>query len=164
MPRTPPDPDQLTPAAARSLVLRWIGARELTSSQIRARLRRRQFPDSSITPVLEALSEQGLVNDRRAAEANARHGAVIRRHGRARVLREVEQLGVDRDTAREAVASAFGEVDEEQLLAAALARKLRGAPLPTDRKAVQRLFGWLMREGFDAGQIHRALRAWPDAE
>jgi SOS response regulatory protein OraA/RecX len=164
VPRTPPDPEQLTPAAARLLVLRWLGTRELTAAQIRARLRRRHFPDTIITPVLENLTAKGLIDDLRAARANARHGAVIRRHGRGRVLREVQALGVDRDTARAAVASAFDEVDEDQLLATVLARRLRGAPVPSEPKARNRLFTWLLRQGYDADRIRRVLHARPEPD
>ena len=158
MPRQPPDPDSLTPGDARSLALRWLGSRELTVAQLRTRLTRRHFPSDVIATVVDRLVAEGLLDDQRAAASRARHGLVIRRHGRHRVLRQVQALGVDRETASKAVAAAFDDVDEEAQVADALARRLRGAPVPTDRKALARLFAWLLRQGFDADKIRNALR------
>jgi len=156
--RLPPDPADLTPSSARSLVLRWLGMRELTASQVRLRLRRRHYRDDVITTALSALIATGLLDDGRAARARARHDVSIKRQGRGRVLRQVQALGVDSDTARAAVAAAFEDVDEDRLLADALARRLRGQPMPADRKALGRLYGWLVRQGFDAGKVSALFR------
>ena len=78
--------------------------------------------------------------------------------GRGRVLRQVQALGVDRDTARAAVTDAFTDVDEEALLEGALTRRLRGRPFPTDRKDVARLYAWLVRQGFDADKVSTIIR------
>ena len=134
MSRLPPDPASLTPASARNHVLRWLGQRELTASQARFRLRRRHYPDDVITTALTALVASG------------------------RVLRQVQALGVDRDTAHAAVAAVFAEVDEDRLLADALTRRLRGQPLPSERKALARLYGWLVRQGFDPGKVSALFR------
>jgi SOS response regulatory protein OraA/RecX len=156
--RLPPDPADLTPSSARTLVLRWLGQRELTASQIRLRLRRRDYPDDTIATALARLVSDGHVDDGRAARARARHEIAIKRHGRGRVLRQVEALGVDRDTAQQAVAAAFEGIDEDRLLADALARRLRGRPLPTDRPSLGKLYGWLLRQGFDAGKVSALFR------
>jgi SOS response regulatory protein OraA/RecX len=156
--RPPPDPANLTVSSARSLVLRWLGQRELTASQVRLRLRRRHYPDDVITTALSALVANGLIDDGRAARARARHDVSIKRQGRGRVLRQVQALGVDSDTARAAVAAAFEDIDEDRHLADALTRRLRGQPMPADRKALGRLYGWLVRQGFDAGKVSALFR------
>ena len=132
--------------------------RELTASQVRLRLRRRQYPDDVIATAVAALVASGLLDDGRAARARARHDVSIKRQGRGRVLRQVQALGVDNDTARAAVAAAFEDVDEDRLLADALARRLRGQPMPPDRKAQGRLYGWLVRQGFDASKVAALFR------
>ena len=132
--------------------------RELTTSQVRLRLRRRHYPDDVITTAVTALVASGLLDDGRAARARARHDVAIKRLGRGRVLRQVQALGVDNDTALAAVAAAFEDVDEDRLLTDTLTRRLRGQPLPADRKALGRLYGWLIRQGFDAGKVSALLR------
>jgi regulatory protein len=156
--RPPPDHEPLTAAAARTLVLGWLGQRELTSSQVRLRLRRRQCPDEVIAATVTALVSEGALDDTRAARARARHDVAIKRRGPARVLRQVQALGVDRDTARAAVASAFADVDQDVMIRAALERRLRGRPFPTERSDVAKLYGWLMRQGFDSDRVSRILR------
>jgi regulatory protein len=156
--RRPPPPEDLTPASARALVLRWLGQRELTASQVRQRLARRQYDSSIIDTTVETLIAEGSLDDSRAARARARHDVAIKRQGRGRVLRQVQGLGVDRDTARAAVADVFSDVDEEALLEGALARRLRGRTFPTERKDVARLYAWLVRQGFDADKVSTLLR------
>ena len=158
MTRLPADPADLTPAAARALVLRWLGQRELTTSQARQRLRRRHYAEPAIAAALDALTAEGLLDDGRAARARARHDVAIKRRGPGRALRQVQALGVDRDTARAAVAEVFADVDQDALLAEALGRRLRQQPLPADRKALARLYGWLVRQGFDADKVSALLR------
>jgi regulatory protein len=140
-------------AAVAGLVL--LSRRELSSSQLKARLLRKGFPETSVEAALRQLRASGALDDVRAARARARHDLVIHRHGRARILRQVRALGVDAEVAREAVASAFDEVDEARLLADAVARRLKGQPPPTDPRAVRRLQAWLFRQGFDADAIRR---------
>ncbi len=109
--------------AIAGLVL--LGRRELTASQLRERLLRKGYPDASVAEAIDRLTARGLVDDARAAGARARHGVVVHRRGRARVLREVKSLGVPDETARRAVAAAFDEVDEDRMVAEAVQRKLR---------------------------------------
>ncbi|MBK5296546.1 MAG: RecX family transcriptional regulator [Vicinamibacteria bacterium] len=139
-------------------MLRWLGQRELSASQARLRLRRRHYADDTIATAVAGLVADGVLDDGRAARARARHDVAIKRQGRGRVLRQVQSLGVDDDTARAAVAAAFEDVDEDRLLADALIRRLRGQPLPSDRKALGRLYGWLVRQGFDAGKVSALFR------
>ena len=157
--RGEPDPESLTPAAARVLVLRWLGQRELTAAQVRLRLRRRHYPDDIIESTVAALTGERILDDQRTARARARHDVAIKRRGPGRVLRQVEALGVDRETARDAVAAAFEDVDQDGMIRAALERRLRGRPLPTDRADRARLFAWLLRQGFDTDRVSRALRS-----
>jgi regulatory protein len=154
-PKAPPDP---TPGAATTAALLLLGRRELSAHQLRERLRRKGFPDSVIDEALVRLRATGALDDSRAAAAKARHDLVIHRHGRSRVLRQVQAMGVDSETARGAVSAAFGEVNEDQLLEDALTRRLRGAPFPTERGAVNRLQGWLLRQGFDSDKVRQLLR------
>ena len=120
-------------------MLRWLGQRELTVSQVRLRLRRRHYPADVITTALSALVGKGVLDDGRAARARARHDVSIKRQGRGRVLRQVQALGVDPDTALAAVAAAFEDVDEDRLLTTP-SRRLRGQPRPpSEAPAVVRM-------------------------
>ena len=146
-----------SPEAATTAGLVLLGLRELSTTQLRARLARKGFPKASIAEAISRLTANGALNDERTARARARHDLNIRRHGRSRILRQVQALGVDSETARDAVASAFEGVDEDRFLAEAIARRLRGAAPPTDPRDRRRLFGWLLRQGFDPERVRKAL-------
>jgi regulatory protein len=159
--RQPRTPSDTSPSAATTAGLVLLGRRELTASQLRERLLRKGYPDTSVAEAIDRLTARGLIDDTRAAGARARHGVVVHRRGRARVLREVRSLGVTDETARRAVAAAFDEVDEDRMVSEALQRKLRGAAIPKDARERQRLYGWLLRQGFDAHRIQRVLKGDP---
>jgi SOS response regulatory protein OraA/RecX len=48
---------------------------------------------------------------------------------------------------------------EAERATVALAKHLRGRPIPTDRKAVQRIGTYLIRRGFDADTVRATIRA-----
>lgn len=156
--RSTPDPSQLTPRAAVTAGLLMLGRRELSSRQLADRLRRKGFPHDAVESALASLRQSGALDDTRAAAARARHDVAVHRHGRARVMRQVKALGVNDETARQAVTAAFTDVSEDQMLANAVARRLRGSEPPSDPKAIRRLQGWLLRQGFDADRVQRLLR------
>jgi regulatory protein len=149
--------------AALSLLAR----RELSAAQLRQRLKARRFPDSEIDASLNRLRESRALDDARVARAYARTAAGVKGRGRARVLREIEAMGIDRATAREAVAETFDALDlrgtggsgsgEDALINRALDRKLRGRRIK-DAAEFRRLYAFLMRQGFEAGKIGKALK------
>lgn len=151
-------PSNVSPAAATTAGLVMLGQRELSAAQIRTRLLRKGYPESSVAEALSRLEATGALDDARTAAARARHDLVINRHGRARVLRKVKSLGVSEETASRAVAAAFTDVNEDRMIADAVARRLRGAELPSDPRAVRRLFAWLLRQGFAPDRVQRLLR------
>jgi len=138
--------------------LTLLARRELSAAQIRSRLKKREFPDSDIDAAIGRLQTSRALDDGRVARAYARTAASAKGRGRARILREIEALGIDRSTARDAVAEAFAEVDEDVLLAKALDRKLRGRQVQNAGE-FRRLHQFLMRQGFEPGKIVRALEA-----
>jgi regulatory protein len=154
-----PDVD---PGDAYLAGLRLLSARELSERQLQQRLRRRGFTDDAIAAALERLKSGGALDDRRTAFAFARTALRVKRHGRERVLRELEAIGVTRDLAREAVADAFSGADEAEMIRAAIARRRRGKG-PLQPSELRRLHGWLLRQGFGAAAVASALRARGEA-
>jgi regulatory protein len=136
--------------------LTLLARRELSAAQIRSRLKSRRFPDPDIDAAIGRLRASQALDDARVARSHARTAASVKGRGRARVVREIEALGIDRATARDAVAEVFSELDEDVLLANALDRKLRGRRI-RDAAEFRRLHQFLMRQGFEPGKIVRAL-------
>jgi SOS response regulatory protein OraA/RecX len=147
-----------TPAYVRALKL--LAGREMPAARLRARLMR-QCPAAEVDEALERLRAEGAIDDGRAARRYAETAVRLKGRGRARIERELRELGVDRAIAREALDDVFRDVDERDLIARAIARRLRGRPLrPGDRP---RLAAALQRLGFSTEAIAAVLRRHPGA-
>jgi regulatory protein len=142
---------------AYATALNLLARRELSEAQVRDRLTRRGFDASGINAAVARLAADRAIDDRRVATAVARLEALVRVRGRQRVLQKVRALGIADDVAREAVAAAFEDVDEDALIERAVARRLRGRPAAgLDRTSTRKLVAALVRQGFAAP----AVLAW----
>ena len=114
---------------------------------------------TTIDQVVARLREGRALDDLRTARASARTDVIIKRHGRRRVLRQIEALGIDRDLAHQAVDEVFGDVDEGDLLERVLARRLgQGRQFIADRAEYRRIYAYLVRQGFDPSAVGTLLR------
>jgi regulatory protein len=138
--------------------LTLLARRELAEAQLRQRLARRKFDADDIDAAVARLREEKAIDDRRTAFACARTELRVKRRGRARVIRQIESLGIARDLAREAVAEVFGEIDERELLEQALERRLRHGMKLTDPAVFRRLHRYLLGQGFDSERVITLLR------
>jgi regulatory protein len=147
-------------AAERAYVtgLTLLARRELAETQLRARLIKRKFDPEDIDIAVARLRRERALDDRRTAIACARTEVRVRHHGRARVLRQIEALGIARDVARQAVAEVFTELDEAELLEQALDRRLRRGGDLRDRGIVRRVHRYLVGQGFDPSAVTGLLR------
>jgi len=144
---------------AFTIALTLLSARELSESQLRARLTRRKLDPDDIDAALDRLKADGTLNDRRVAVALARMESTIKHRGRARVIQKVRQAGIDADTAEDAVREVFVEVDEGALLDRALERRLRGkSPRELDDRGRARIVRGLAAQGFSLERILKKLR------
>lgn len=139
--------------------LTMLARRELSEMQLRTRLARRGFDADDIDEAVARLKGERALDDARVATACARTEAGLRRRGRARVLRQVEALGIAREIARRAVADVFAEVDEARLLEESIARRLRRGISLEDEAAVRRLHRYLIGQGFEPSRVAAALRS-----
>jgi len=187
MRRRRPKVDADPPGAEASLEIaaHFLGTRPRTRWEVERRLQRARAADDVIQGTLERLTRLGLVDDLAFArwwmEQRDRHAprgrrlveAELRQHGVARDV--VEQLGdelVALETRAQESASpdlrgteATGDPDTDMPTSeagraqVALARHLRGRPMPEDRPAIQRLGAFLVRRGFDPDTVRSTLRA-----
>ena len=155
MPKVPGARD----ADAFTVALTLLSARELSESQLRTRLKRREIDDESIDAAVARLKADRTLNDRRVALAIARIESHIKHRGRARIIQKIRQAGIDGDTAEEAVSEAFQDVDENAVLDRALERRLRGATVKElDEKGRARIIRGLVAQGFRLESILKRLK------
>ena len=141
---------------ARVAALRLLTRRDYTTTELRTKLRDREFPEPEVATAIADLAHEGFVNDRRVAESFVRVASNLKGRGRHRIERELEQRGVDRGIIREVLA-ALPVADETASIRRFLERKRLPARLsPAEHR---RTFGQLMRRGFSADLIASALRS-----
>ena len=146
--------DTRAPSAYQAAV-RLLARRELSTGQLRDRLTRRELPPLEIEAAIARLTRERAVDDARTALAYARRAAEVTFRGQRRTRREIEALGIDPTTARQAVAEIFSEVEEESVLDRAIAKRLDG-PI-RDRPQFRRLYQALLRQGFPPDRVSAAL-------
>lgn len=161
--RPPPDLE-----AALEIAAHFLGTRPRTRREVELRLRRAAATDEVIVATLTRLQALGLVDDvafaRWWAEQRDRHAprgrrmveAELRQHG---VPREVMEALRGEERAEPSLDAETIPGSEAERAAAALARHLRGRPMPDEVRAVQRLGAFLMRRGFDPETVRATLRA-----
>ncbi len=163
-PREPPDE-----ATAMEIAARFLATRPRTRWELERRLRRAGAEQAVIAAATDRLAELGYVDDASFArwwgEQRDRHAP----RGSRMIEAELRQRGVPRDviegfrddhaSPERAPEDAALPGTEAERAAQTLAGHLRGRPMPTDRKAVQRVGMYLMRRGFDPETVRATLRA-----
>jgi regulatory protein len=139
--------------------LKMLGRRELSESQVRQRLVRKGHTEEDIDAAVKRLKDERAIDDARVAEAIARTETAIKRRGKLRVRRQIEQAGIAPAVARQALDSVFEDLDDDALLQAALGRRLRGDRPIADDREFQRLYRYLAAQGFESDRILKVLNA-----
>ncbi|MGH3694231.1 MAG: regulatory protein RecX [Pseudonocardiaceae bacterium] len=152
------DGDVLSPAAkAQRICLRLLTARPRSRVELADALRRRGIPDEVGEPVLDRLSELGLVNDTALADAAVHSGHRHRGLSRRALSTELRRRGVPDEVAREAVAAVHPE-DEEQRARELVRRKLRTGTVQDIGTVARKLGAMLARKGYSEELARRVLR------
>ena len=155
MASSPPEDD---PQATYVAGLTMLARRELSEVQLRQRLLRRGHTPDHVDTAIARLKSERALDDARVAEAIARTAITLRGRGKLRVSRQIKQAGIASSTAEQALARAYEEVDPQELLVAALDKRLRGRETIADQKEMQRLYRYLVGQGFESDRVLSLLR------
>ena len=139
--------------------LKMLARRELSEMQVRQRLARKGHEPQAIDEAVARLRAERALDDNRVADAIARTETSLRRRGKVRVRMQIERAGISKETAKRAVDDVFGAIDDRALLQASLAKRLRGRDTIEDDRAFQRIYRYLIAQGFESDQVMQALSA-----
>jgi regulatory protein len=142
---------------AQGICLRLLTARPRSRAELADALRRRGIPDEVGEPVLDRLSEVGLVDDAAFAESVVHSGHRHRSLGRRALSTGLRRRGVPDEIIREAVATIRSE-DEEQRARELVRRKLRASTVRDASTLARKLGGMLVRRGYSEGLAWRVVR------
>ena len=138
--------------------LKMLARRELSEMQVRQRLAREGHDADAIDEAITRLLAERAIDDARVAEAIARTETAVRRRGKLRVQMQIQRAGIPKDIAKRAVADVFDAIDGDVLIEASLKKRLRDRGIADDRE-FQRLYRYLVGQGFEHDRIMKALEA-----
>jgi len=160
----PRKPRQLDAKGLFDYAVKVLGGRALTQGELALRLKARAERAADVDGVLFRLKQYGYLDDRRFAETFSRLRRDNDGFGKLRVLRDLRSRRVAPAMAEQAVAQAYSQSDESELIAKFLERKLRHAsarPAIDNPRKLASLYRMLLRAGFTSGKILVALRKLP---
>lgn len=138
--------------------LTLLARRELSEAQVRQRLLRKGHSVEAVDSAIERLTGERALDDARTAEAIARTEVTIRGRGRLRVSQRIQSAGIASTTAKRAVEQVYADLDPDALLAGALDKRLRGRSTITDERERNRLYRYLIGQGFESDRVIAVLR------
>jgi len=148
--------------SAKNAALRFLGPRPRTVSEIRNKLREKEFGDEEINRTIADLTEAGLLNDTEFARSFIRNALAIRPVGALVLKRKLLLLGIDKPTVDEAVNQLLEPGNEEETALKAARRFLKTATghhqAVDKRKLRQKLTGFLGRRGYAWGTIEPVIK------
>jgi regulatory protein len=142
--------------------LRMLARRAYSVAELRRALERK-FPEHpGVRDAIVRLRQLGYLDDKKFAEQYASSLARHRALGRYRVRRELKAKLVDYKHIEPALQQAYEETNERELLERVLEKKVRTLRLPVTPSKLSSLCQSLLRRGFRADDIIKAIRARPE--
>jgi len=136
---------------------RFLGRRDRTVAEVRARLEGDDIEPDVVDAAIEELTHMGYLDDARYVQRFAEDRRTIDAWGAERIERRLLVVGVDPAL----IADALGERGAAEELEAAVAVLRRRFPrAPADDRARDRALGMLVRKGYDLELAYDAIRAY----
>jgi len=139
-----------------------LARRPYSLGEMRRALERKFADSKQVRKAITRLRELHYLDDKKFAQHYASSLARNRAYGRLRIRRELKAKLVDYHQIEPALAQAFEETNEQDLLERTLEKKLRTMRLPLTRAKLATLCQSLLRRGFRGEDIMKAVRARPE--
>jgi regulatory protein len=144
----------MDPVSLKRRAIRMLAQREHSRTELRRKLLGRSRDEAEaarVDAMLDALVAEDWLSDRRFAETLVRSRAL--RHGGARIERELQEKGIDRDLAADLLAPLRGDEVER----AFQLWQRRFASLPVDHAERGRHGRFLIQRGFSPSTVRRVF-------
>jgi regulatory protein len=147
---------------ALAIAYRYLNSRERTRAEMRAHLQGKGIDARDTERSIEALAEQGHLDDARFARLFVQDKRELDQWGSDRIRQVLYSRGVDADVVEGALAEHEHEREEDSggEIDRALAVLRRRFPSPSsDRRERERALGVLLRKGYDSDVAIEAVAA-----
>ncbi|MCK9478357.1 MAG: recombination regulator RecX [Firmicutes bacterium] len=140
---------------AQSMALSFLARRRLTASELKERLEKKGFGADECDKAVEYFTEMGYINDFDYSERFIIDAVELKRHGKARIRRDLIFKGIDSETIEAAFLSC--KTDDLQTLSLLVEERLQKLDISSE-KARNSFVGFLIRKGFRFDEINTVLR------
>lgn len=125
-----------------------------TEQELRKKLLEGEYPEDLVEDAIAYVKRFHYVDDARYADCYVRMRGAAKSRGK--LMAELQQKGVDRELAGQVLAEYEEERDEEQMIRD-LMRKRHYDPQTASLQEQRRMYGYLMRRGFQSTDICKAI-------
>lgn len=140
--------------------VKLLAAKPRSVAELRERLLQgKNTSEEVVETVIARLREYGYLDDERFAFSYASYKVKQRPLGRRRLQRDLKLKKVENKVAEEVLELVFAETPEEQLIDAAIEKRIRLRGRPTTRIEARKLFDHLLRQGFEFELVSDKVRA-----
>ncbi len=141
---------------ARGSALRFLKIRPRSVEELREKLLKKGFSLQEIAETVEYLTGIALLDDRAFTKSWIAY-RLARPFGFRRIILELQQKGIAQDIIDEAIAEIKPQVTEAETVLELARRRYARLTGDAERKK-KRVFDYLARRGFDAGDIFKVLK------
>jgi len=148
--------------------VKLLAAKPRSEGELRERLLEKLWTNGAIVDsVIQKLKEYKYLDDEQFAQDLAVSKLRQKPQGKRRLQQGLSQKKLGRETVAHAVTTAFEKLSEEELINAAVEKRLRTKGKPETREETKKFFDHLLRLGFDYDLIRNkmnGLAAIPDQD
>ncbi|MCL4511580.1 MAG: recombination regulator RecX [Bacteroidetes bacterium] len=144
--------------------MRLLNYQMRTTAELRQRLHMKEFPPGAINRVLDKLTNLGLVDDVRFAEAFIASKVASKPIGKRELERKLREKGVSKETASQALSDVSNDETQIEFALQAAEIKIRSLKRYELKKRREKLVAFLARRGFDWDVIRKVVRKMFDGD
>lgn len=139
---------------AKKRAMHLLEKMDRTEQELRKKLLESEYPEDLAEDAIAYVKRYHYVDDARYADCYVRLRGAAKSRGK--LLAELQNKGVDRDLANRVLAEYEDERDEPQMIRE-LMRKRNYDPQTASLQDQRRMYGYLMRRGFQSTDICKAI-------
>lgn len=139
---------------AKKRAMHLLEKMDRTEQQLRKKLLESEYPEDLAEEAIAYVKRFHYVDDARYADSYVRMKGAAKSRGK--LLAELQNKGIDRELACRVLSEYEDERDEQQMILE-LMRKRNYDPQTASLQEQRRMYGYLMRRGFQSADICRAM-------
>jgi regulatory protein len=143
--------------STKAAALRFLKIRPRSIAELKEKLLIKGFPVTDIETTILDLMASGLLDDRAFTKSWINY-RLARPFGFERIIQELKDKGIDKQTIEQAVAEIKGNYDPENIALDLAQRRWQRLPALDAQKKKKRILDFLLRRGFEAGVALKVIK------